>query len=77
MNVPYPYGGVSSSSLGRWLLPTELPSQEGLPWRCGPRREGPAWNEPWCFPGGDISNELIGGKVILSCASVIVAQRKV
>lgn len=32
---------MSSNSLWGWLLPPELPSQDELPRKCEPRREGP------------------------------------
>ena len=53
----------------------ELPSQDGLPLIWGGRRElGGLGYLLWGFVEGERSNELIGGRVMRSCALVIVRE---
>ena len=58
------------------MLAVELPSHDGLPLMWGGRREpeGVGGGYVWSFLEGSRSNELIGGRVIRSCALVIVRE---
>ena len=54
----------------------ELPSQDGLPLMWGGRRELEGLGYLlWGFLEGDTSKELMGGRVMRSCALVIVRER--
>jgi hypothetical protein len=53
----------------------ELPSQDGLPLVRGGRRELEGLGYlAWGFLEGDRSKELMGGRVMRSCALVIVGE---
>jgi hypothetical protein len=66
-------GGSKSRRGG--LLVVELPSQDGLPLMRGGRREVEGLGYlAWGFLEGDRSKELMGGRVMRSCALVIVRE---